>query len=616
MSRITKKMVAEMQLRAALIRQQRHDKERDWIRSLSHHPTPQWEPPKQVQPSNLNKPQLELVLDQPEQAEPPRLEPVDTEIVQVLSDDLAQFREMCTRKFPALSLCLTKYGQGQWLAATLGVFEHVVRKRNWQVVASTGAGKTFVQGGVILMTRTLCPERFPYNKFWIMLTPKAVVDQTMQVFTLPVFEKILLSTLIKSLPSMGAGFGDAFLEWRTVVQNSEPVMFPFWRPNMYPCEVTLDESQMVKNEDSDASKIVLSCSYSGIPMSFYSATPYSRPCQTRTIACALQPEIEIAGSRTMLTPQLFPAWVRARSAPHNPVEWSPAALRSVQKDLEPQTIRFTCKYPHKLLVKLAACRFRSPQSYARYQAAFDEWQQIREERGKNPLVGMAQLLVAIQKFNQVAEEERVEPQADYGLALFREREQFGKLKPAIIFGFAHKTSLDMAYEYVRQRIDPKLISLIYGGQTDTARSREVGRFKSDRAPILLMTLACGGAGLSLHHSPTNSRQRYSLASFVWNDIQQAQFAGRTQRINSQSASYLILLYYEGTEEARKVHKMKHKLRTLREVITPVQGEGGFVDDIDDVETVHAGTLSEDQEDLAANRLIGTQDSHEVELVED
>ena len=237
-----------------------------------------------------------------------------------------------------------------------------------------------------------------------------------------------------------------------------------------------------------------------------------------------------------------------------PTDWSPLALRALQFYLEPYTIRWAIPYPHRVLTKIVSCEFATSAELDSYNEVFNEWNEIRLAREQDPLVGVIAELVALQKFNQRAEELRAPHLVKAGVELWLRREKEAlnnrkKKRISVIFGFAYKTSMDRAIEALKAILGEeefnKKVAIICGGKNC---DNDKDSFQADKKPFLLLTIACGGAGLSLDHNEYNRRQRYMFCSAVWNDIQMAQLAGRTQRLKTKSASYMYIMYYKDTKE--------------------------------------------------------------------
>jgi hypothetical protein len=500
--------------------------------------------------------------------------------------------------------------------------------QNLQIIAPTGAGKSYVIAAFLHIVMEEMPGRFriPGRMLPVVIEPPKVVPQMYQILA-----EFRVAALVTSLASLRATLGESMLEWKTVVVNKQPTLYPFWRMDCATTLIVVDESQQVKNEDSSQSTIIESAAGHGIPILPVSATPYSRISQGKIIACAIRPWIEFGGVKMRLSPKIWKSWASDLTPPGYAItDWTPKGLKRFQEHLEPYTVRFSVPYKHKIITRTVACEFPSERSRKRYDDAFKEWQMIREKRRKDPLVGVIAELVALAKFNQVAEEERAEPLVAAAYEMWEEREKDAskKQKFAIILGFAQRTALERALKHFEKLKGAewvrKNVATIVGGK-NCEPDKEA--FQRDRKPFLLLTIACGGAGLSLDQNRMNKRQRYMFASAVWNDIQMAQLAGRTQRVMTESASYLYLMYFKGTTELDKLTRVLRKIKCLKEVTTRVSvhtakdGESGsFVDGIEQIRHHDSGDdmelpppEDEDQEETLAGQVVGTQQTIDIDV---
>lgn len=561
----------------------------------------------------------------------------------VVPDTLESFTREAERRFPWLKAKLTitikKTGQPdtqQWQAACRLAWEIGHNKQNVQVIAPTGQGKTYVIGGKILLLASFWPDRFdPSLAIASGRMPPLIIQPAkgvMQCRLVLMKEFGISNVIITTLAALRSSLGENLLEFKTVIVNGQPVLYPYFFMERAPVSIDMDESQMLKNE-STQTDIIVSAANHGIPVVTYSATPYSRPCQARAIAEIIQPVI--GGSKDhpiRLNTKLWPSFVKECCPPRSaPTDWTPQGLRKVQQYLEPYTIRWAIPYPYAVKTKLVSCKFINEASRQRYMDAFEAWQEVRAQHAKSPLVGMAAVLVAIQKFNQVAEEERVDPLVRYVLDFWLEQRKKG-CPYNVILAFAYRTSADIALarlESILGKADFKRhVAVIVGGIDSSA---DHAAFQADCKTILVMTISCGGAALSLDHNHLNKNPRRKFASGTWNDIQVVQFAGRTQRLMTQSMTWLYFFYFAGTEEAKKMRKVLRKIACLKEITTNNHshdsGEsstGTFVQDIEDIEHVDgaqmitAGALpaNEDEEDIAANEIIGTTQRVDIEFEDD
>lgn len=508
----------------------------------------------------------------------------------------------------------------QWHATKQLAYAYDILHENRQIIAPTGSGKTYVICATTAILRRRSPDRFDFIRRGtlppMVVLPPAVIQDFQGVAA--EFGEMLLITSLASLRHERVG--SMLLDWRTIIINGQPQLYPFVRMQHAPPILWVDESQNVKNEDSTQSLIIESIAGHNVPVCPSSATPYSRVSQAKVIACALKPKIDGAW---VLTPKNWPSFAR-HVCPNgtSPEHWSPAALERLQRYLEPYTVRWTVTYPHKIVTKLVGCSFATRTEQQIYQAAFDDWQEIRLKREKGLLDGVIAELVALQKFNQVAEELRAPHLAKAAVEMWlaRETDPKHKQKFAMILGFAYTTALDRCAEALRmifgeEEFNEK-VCIIRGGQNND-RAKEL--FQSDKRPFLLLSIACGGAGLNLDHNKTNKRQRRMFCSAVWNDIQMAQLSGRTQRVKTLSASYLYVMYYEGTTERQKIDKVLRKIRCMKKITTNARvagesdGGGTFVEDADTLKRYASEKgvyvpKDEDEEAAMAAQIVGTANS--------
>jgi hypothetical protein len=520
----------------------------------------------------------------------------------------------------------------QWNAALRLAFAYGETRQNMQVIAPTGQGKTYVLAVTLRLLADFWPDRFdPLRCMQAGKMPPIIIQPPKSICQC---RRVLASfgvhhAIVTSLASLRATLGTHLLEFKTVIVNQQPVIYPFWFVEKAPAIIAADEIQQAKNE-STQTDILVSAAAHGIPVLCLSATPYSKPAQAKAVALIIGPNISGHNGRpVILTGKLWPSFVQECCPPNtSPVEWTPAGLRKVQQYLEPYTVRWSIPYKHKSITKLCACTFLNAASRQRYDDADEAWQEVRAKLGKGELTGVIRMLVALQKFLQVAEEERVDPLMQMGVDRWLEARKRGK-PVSIIFAFANRTSADKAIARLRAILGEaefkKHVALIVGGiNSDTDHAL----FQADKKTILVMTIACGGAALSLDNNPFNKNPREMWTSCVWNDIQVVQLVGRGLRLLTQSTFRIFFLYFKGTQEVRRMNKVLRKIRTLKEITTKIYshaattGAGTFIEDVESLDHVDMGRLqdvppqSEDDEEMAANQIIGTQSELEIESEEE
>ena len=125
--------------------------------------------------------------------------------------------------------------------------DYIERERNYLLIGGTGTGKTYYFGGLITEMRRLWPERF--NGTILVVTKSSIVLQTTDVLVNVFKHK---NVLVLSYDALRASVGDIYMEWKTEVVNSQPVLRPVWYKSDETgvCAIICDEVQALKNEDS------------------------------------------------------------------------------------------------------------------------------------------------------------------------------------------------------------------------------------------------------------------------------------------------------------------------------------------------------------------------------
>ena len=227
--------------------------------------------------------------------------------------------------------------------------------QNLQIIAPTGAGKSYVIAAFLHIVMEEMPGRFriPGRMLPVVIEPPKVVPQMYQILA-----EFRVAALVTSLASLRATLGESMLEWKTVVVNQQPTLYPFWRMDCATTLIVVDESQQVKNEDSSQSTIIESAAGHGIPILPVSATPYSRISQGKIIACAVRPWIEFGGVKMRLSPKIWKSWASDLTPPGYAItDWTPKGLKRFQEHLEPYTVRFSVPYKHKIITALLRVNF-------------------------------------------------------------------------------------------------------------------------------------------------------------------------------------------------------------------------------------------------------------------
>lgn len=110
-------------------------------------------------------------------------------------------------------------------------------------------------------------------------------------------------------------------------------------------------------------------------------------------------------------------------------------------------------------------------------------------------------------------------------------------------------------------IDSKQIGFVVGGQTDKARESDINAFNADTKRILIVNIAAGGTGISLHDLNGN-HPRASILSPTWSPLAMRQALGRIYRAEAKTRVYQRIVYGAGCIEENICRRVQAKLNNL------------------------------------------------------
>lgn len=105
------------------------------------------------------------------------------------------------------------------------------------------------------------------------------------------------------------------------------------------------------------------------------------------------------------------------------------------------------------------------------------------------------------------------------------------------------------------------IGYIVGGQGDKQRVQDIEAFQNDTKRILVVNIAAGGTGVSLHDLHGNY-PRASIISPNWSAYNMRQALGRIWRLEGKTKSYQRIVYAANCIEESICHRVQHKLNCL------------------------------------------------------
>jgi superfamily II DNA or RNA helicase len=106
------------------------------------------------------------------------------------------------------------------------------------------------------------------------------------------------------------------------------------------------------------------------------------------------------------------------------------------------------------------------------------------------------------------------------------------------------------------------INCIYDGKTsDSERQKNVDDFQNDKQRVILVNVASGGAGLSLHDLNGNF-PRLALISPSYSAVLMRQATGRVWRDDAKTKSIQKIVFVAGTVEEQVCQRVQEKLKNL------------------------------------------------------
>jgi hypothetical protein len=105
------------------------------------------------------------------------------------------------------------------------------------------------------------------------------------------------------------------------------------------------------------------------------------------------------------------------------------------------------------------------------------------------------------------------------------------------------------------------IGFIVGGQKDKERTADINAFQNDTKRVLVVNIAAGGTGISLHDL-NGKFPRASIISPNWSAYNMRQALGRVWRQGGKTKSYQRIVYAAKCIEEQICHRVQHKLNCL------------------------------------------------------
>lgn len=310
-----------------------------------------------------------------------------------------------------------------------------------------------------------------------------------------------------------------------------------------------DESQKLKGAKTKNSQTCLSALKQGYKMLFCSATNATNPLELRTVGMSLK----LFENNTQYYKWMYNHGVdRGRFGLE--FNGNKEALKKLHKDIFiDRGVRLTRdtipNFPESQII--AECYDMEEDSRKKINSVYDEMnkelsgleKKLKKDKKKN-----SSKLTAILRARQKVELIKV--------PLFIEMIEEGIESGMSVVAFFNFTE---TIDAISKRLNTKCI--VNGKTKDEDRQKNIDNFQSDKERVILINIAAGGAGLSLHDI-NGKYPRLALISPSYSAVLMRQATGRVWRDSAKSKSIQKIIFVSNTVEEEVCRSVNRKLDNL------------------------------------------------------
>ena len=310
--------------------------------------------------------------------------------------------------------------------------------------------------------------------------------------------------------------------------------------------IVWDESQKLKGSTTKNSKVCLLALKQGYKMLFCSATNATNPLELRTVGMALK----LFDNNKQYYQWLYRHGV---SKGRFGLEFNnnKDVLTKLNRDVfVDRGIRLTRdaipNFPESQIT--AECYDMEEESQKKINSLYDEMKAELKRLSKKVKKGDTSQLTAILRARQKIELVKV--------PLFVEMIEDGIENGMSVVVFVNFTE---TLEALAKRLNTRCI--VNGQVKDKERQQNIDDFQSDKERVILVNIAAGGAGLSLHDL-NGKYPRLSIISPSYSAVQMRQATGRVWRDSAKSKSVQNIVFVSKTVEVDVCEAVNKKLDNL------------------------------------------------------
>lgn len=417
-------------------------------------------------------------------------------------------------------------------------------------MSETGTGKTYAAAAVI---REL-------NRPFAVICPKSVIHQ---------WEKILSSFKIKAIAVIGyekIGRGNTkYLKWENLQDPMQPFNenakrempeFKFGANTL----VVLDEGHKCKGTNTTNSWMMVALKIQGYKVLVSSATVATSPLEMRAFGFLsnLHALYNFRDFCRMHGAELMPQFgamtfgINSERAKRSMMELNEYFFNTTKSASRMKVEDFGKQFPESHIVAEA---YDLGSNTSNIQAVYDDMEAELaklEERCEN---------YSEHVFAAMMEARRKAELCKVPLFLEMVEDLYDEGKSVVLF-LNFTDSVDAVVKRLNKM--PKFnntVGFIVGGQSDKNRVADINAFQADNKRILVVNIAAGGTGVSLHDL-NGKFPRASIISPNWSAYNMRQALGRIWRLEGKTKSYQRIVYAAKCIEENICHRVQHKLECL------------------------------------------------------
>ncbi len=415
--------------------------------------------------------------------------------------------------------------------------------------SETGTGKTYVAAAIIR----------EMNRPAFIVCPKSVKNQWEKILT-----KFGVKATIINYEKLGRG-NTPYMKWvkgpdlmRPWVETAK-VDFPMFRLPQHSL-VILDEGHRCKGSDTSNSMMMIALAVQGYKVLVSSATIATTPLEMKAVGYLAQ----------LHKLYNFSDFCRLHGA-----KWV-GRWGAMTFDMASAEVAKSMQLLHEHLFNIRKCSSRLKTED--FGDDFPETHIVADAYDLGAMEAKCQAVYDDMEAELAKLEERSESYSEHIFAIIMEARRKAELCKVPLFvemiedlfdegkSVAVFLNFTESIQAVSKRLSKskklnKHVGFLMGGQTDNVRQQAIDDFNADKKRILLINIAAGGTGVSLHDL-NGKFPRASLISPNYSAYQLVQAVGRVWRQGGLTKSYQRIVFAAKTIEEQACQRVQFRINNL------------------------------------------------------